>query len=950
MGTYKKEIIANYAEPPYGMVKPRLRGSYLYYEIKVNTKVVFKLKVIKAKNEAATKENVYWVAQAHTKFKSKEWLDFKTTTKSGKTRNNRVALHTFLNNLNIGTKYEKAYLEDGSKNKDYRHYTFESTKAIGKKYFPANPYEDRFTKRDTEETALGDFAYKVDHLGAGIWLEGINYTPEFGAQGAFIIAVDKPQILSFYVEKRHEKQSEVQKKGIIACDTDHVEQELVYGDIMDLHLRLHNVFNYKAKIEVFCEGQNVNDIGEGYFYYKEVRLPEHYDMENPSKDYNLDIIDELVADIRWAANAKHEPGEDTESSLKTFKLKLTLDPIKSKEKPVDNRPKLKREVSFTVNYRGDFSPEEQEHKYVARIVKVRQVPLVSQSFEDCKYTTLKLTNGDKTLELLKEEENGALTELRKDNKTPYYEFVAGNALNRQEINIAVNSKVKTCTEEVSHKNNVFNTDSIEIFDYTKKKEETIWGKLKAFVHATNIFDNVQPYTEVIKTEDQLKFKAAYPYNAFNETTFLLRYLSFQLDPVPLDISVTSCRYRRTPTFLIHPDVVWAVHTNYNPDKILYYNNEEVALVQGHADYMSHIASGLDWLNNKLKPFVEDFLRGPLRRERKESWDKVQNMISEFVEDNTTTVSLGFYAKYDNSEIINYSETEPCKSILNYYIFQMVLLSIGVEIFLLYLTKGKVSPGMAKLARAAKKYEKVKKRVNDFKEKHDLSFEMPKLSSNFAIHRAQQPDFGEVATIFEYTLKADPFLAISTDYKFIPEQLPEALTALELKAVVKGKIEFDINIKYNTLTRDFTLNNNAKHQKGGSAVVLKNGDIVQLEGYIVFNLKAKGGFKHEFNLWNFLPFNIGGKGKLELHSAVGITRRFGVDAQRGPFLEDKFFFEGLKGSYMQKIKVKISDREVFGSNKKNEEEPISLFENKSISLGPIYLFEIFSNPNTRSNTK
>lgn len=957
-GSYQKEIVVD-EKKSNAPVARRQQGKHYVFEIPIDTKITFHLKVLKASNMEATGQNVYWVAQSHKNFKTNKWLKFQKVNSNGATRyvENEKPLHEFLNHLNRGTKFEKKLLNDGTKNPHYVNYTLDSTNGVGRNYIPANPYKDRFTERE-DKALYGDLNYTATKLGEGIWLEGFNYTPEHKSQGAFILAVGEPQILSFFVEKRTQQESKVKKQGITKekqVDTEHVEQELIYGDYMDLHLRLHNVFDYIADLEIFCDDKSMDENEEEYRYLRIIPLFDKKNddgsslMENPSVYYNLDIIEELLTDIRWADKSDHDEGKDTEDSLQEYKMVLTLTPTKSPKYNNDNRPILKREVTFTVNYKGDFSLEEQELEYVEQVVKVKQPPLVSQSFETCNYTELVLTNGDSELTLLKEEDNGSLTEVRKDNKTPYYEFVAGNNKNKQEISIDVSSNVGDCVNEVSHIDNVFNTSSIEVYNYDKKYKNSLIGEIEKYIEGANIFENIQPFKEIQKTEKLLKFKAGYPYNAFNEDTFLIRYLTFQMTPVPLDISVQSCRYIRTPKFLIYPDVIWAVHMNYDPEKILYYDNEEVPLVEGYGDYMSYIAKGLDWINNQVKPFVESYVKGFLSKEKQKSWDTVQKMIKEFVDESVTEVSLGFHAKYDDdsSKIINYAEIQPYKFALNYMIFQMVLISIALDLLMIYLTRGKVSPGLMKAARAAKKFKKFQKRVDAFKDKYNLSFLMPKMSVNFAIHREQQPDFGEVATIFEYTMRANPFLGISTEYEFVPEQLPKALKKFEIKAVVKGEIAFDINIRFNTLTKEFTLNNNASDQKAGGCDVLKDGDIIQMQGRIALELEAKGKYKDDFELWDFLPVSVEAEGEVELHSAAGITRRFGVHKTRGPYLEDKLFFDGIKGKYKQKLKVEIADREVFDSNPKNEEEPIPVFGQKTISLGTMYLFEMFTLKKTYS---
>ncbi|TPN87427.1 hypothetical protein [Aquimarina algicola] len=950
-GSYQKEIVVDEKDNQNLNIKRRERGEYYFFEIPVNKEVHFHLKVIKASNMKATQENVYWVAQTNKNFKSQKWLSWTGA-------NNKYDLHELLMNLNEGTIYGKKLLEDGSLNPKYVEYTEKNTNGVKKNYLPTNPYKSKSEKRELNDGVyFGNVTYHTDTLGEGIWLEGINYLPEFESQGAFIIAVGEPQILSFYVAKRVRKESDVDAIGIIDCDTEHVEKELIYGDILDLHLRLHNIINYTASIEVFCDDEPMDE------YNKVIPLSQYQDIENPSTDYNLDIIDELLVDIRWANKSDHDEADDFEDSLQEYKMVLTLTPIKRKGKHTeeDTRPTITREVTFTVNYKGDFSLEEQEHQYVEQVVKVKQPPLVTQSYETCRYTelTISMAGYENPIILLQEQDNGSLI----DNKTPYYEFVAGNNENKKEIIIDISSGngsftgVDSCENEISHKenkdhpeypNNVFNTSSVQLYDYDKNYEDNIWGKFKEFLNTkNNIFGNVQPYSDEERAADQLKFTVAYPYNSYSEGTFLARYLTLQLSSFPIDISVQSCRYVRTPKFVIHPDVVWAMHFNYGVDEedILYYNDTKVPLVTGYADYMSYLAAGLEWVNNKVKPFVEQYMIGD-NEERKKGWDKVQEIIDEFVKESITKVALGFHARIDKERLINYSEMQPYKAVLNYYIFQMVLFSIAIDVLLIYLTRGKVAPGMQKAARVAGKFKKLKKRAEKFGEDYNLTFHMPKVSCNFGFHREQSTEkLGEVTRIIQYTLRADPLIAISSEYEFAPERLPKELKKFKVTALAEGIISFDINIQYDVLEGTFTLNNTAVHQEGGGGNVLKDGDIIQLEGKIALTLEgeAKVEGKWQKRVFKLFPIKVHTKaeGKVNLHSAAGITRRFGIDANKGPFLEDTLFFDGITGEYFQKVTVAINSRKRVDTNPTNKTTSIPKFGYGTASLGRMYIFEIFN---------
>ncbi len=954
-GSYQKEIVVD-EEQSKATVERRQRGEYYVFEIPVNTKITFHLKVLKASNMEATAQNVYWVAQSHKDFGTRKWLQFKKTKQNGAERPvvNELPLHEFLNSLNKGTIHEKPFLEDGTPNPDYDIHTIESTKGVGVKYVPANPYKDRFTKRKNE-ALYGDIKYTAEKLGEGIWLEGINFTPEYASQGAFIIAVDEPQILSFFVEKRHLSENEVRKNGAKKGDTDHVAQELVYGEMMDLHLRLHNVFDYTADLEIFCDDESMDVNENGVKYVRTIPLIKAEDIEkkreNPSLFYNLNIIDELVTDIRWASKSNHEEGEDFEDSLQDYKMVLTLRPVKKKNQGTeeDNRPVLKREVTFTVNYRGDFSLEEQEHKYVTQIVKVKQPPLVTQSYETCKYTSLTLTIGDQApFDLLREEEDGSLSGSCADNKTAVYELVAGNVDNVTPVTIDIDADVSTCEDTTErHQNNTFNLKHIEPIEY--KKGEGTW---RALVNK-NIFPEVQPYIQDGEvTESQLKFKAAYPYNAWSEDTFLFKYLTWQIDPIELHIGVQSCRYVRTPSIYIYPDMIWALHFNYGvkEDEILYFQNDEVGLISGYAQYMDYIKDAILWIYEPFKEYFDKFFP-------KGNQDKLEEMIEAMgLDDDRTYARLGFHAKYDGDKLINYSDLQPYKGYMYYLIFQMVMISLAVDLLILYLTRGRALQGKAlKLQKVLKRVRKTKERIE---KATGLEFAIlyPKINANSGIYKIAQEN-GEIATIIEATIQAKPLIGLDVKYEYDFNE-KKGVKLIDSKGKehkikkwkwlekfiatlkVSGQLNTDINVKYNTLTEVFSINQNGKQQK------LKNKDILKNESVIRGEISAESEA--------FIPVTFGsnpvtvnveinGKASFSLSEA----KIFGVDAI-GPFFQMEYTIgaaelsintvvEARKGR-LTLYDIKKAFLNIFGIEKSEPDLEKIVMEERKYRLHKMYLFD------------
>jgi hypothetical protein len=919
-GTYQKKIVPNYTKGNSAII-PRKHKGYYFFEIEIGKTAYFHLEVIHASNYQATSENVYWVAQTHESFGTVSWLAFTDVE-------NTMELHDLLMELNKGSIYGEKII-DGVPNPDYHEYTKASTHHVGRNYVSTNPFVDKLLKGEKDQNVYyGNFAYSTNKLGNGIWLEGINYYPEWKSQGAFIIAVDEPQILSLWAEKRTIAEKKVKEQDLVEFDTDHVFENLIYGDYLDLHICLHNVLDYTAHLEIYCGDDSMDEDEDGSVYHRIISLEKHFNNENPSLNYNLKFYDELLVDLRWADRSGHDEGKKNNDSLLDYKFILVLTPHKRKKDHIGietERKTLKKEVTFTVNYKSDFSLDYHEPEYVEQVAYIRQAPLVSQSFESCLYTDIEISGKgfDYSLILLKENNDGSLI----DNKTPYLEFVAGNQTNLQEITINISGiDVNDCEanlliggkeKKVTHKGNTINTNNITPIVYEKGK--TLWQVFKN----SNIFPEVQPFQEVTKTDSLIKFRTAYPYNAFNEGTFLAKFSFIHLQPVVLPITIDSCRYRRTPQFFIYADVIWAAHMNYDPEKTLFFRDEKVDLVEGYGDWMSFVALAVEAAYEPMKDFIGSFNKG----------NEVQKIIEEFITSSKTPVSLGLHAKYDKDKIINYATIQPYKAYLYTQIVVLVILSIAVDVLLLYLTRGKVSPGLAKAA-------KVVKSVNKFKDKYNLSFDMPKISLNFGFYR-EQHSFGKTALIFEGTMQAKPLLGISTTYDFDPKELPEGLEKFSLKTKVTGKITIDINFKFNSATREFTVNNNGKDQEGCAKIVLRPGDIMQTQGVIAVELKASGKYKGEFEVLNLFPVTTTIEGSIDLSSAIGFIRKIGCDAQKGPFFEDILFFDGLKGTYKQRIKVKASRVVLIDTDPDDKIEDITIFEPTSTSTERNYIFNIFA---------
>ncbi len=937
-GSYQKVIVADQKKLDTGIVKKRIYKRYYVFEIQLNQKVNFKLKVLNAKNINETGQNVYWIFQDSTNFEKHVYGSFES-------HENKNDFQTHLNTLNIGTKYEVAFFEDGSENPDYIHYTEESTKCIGKNYLPTNPFKSNRKKR--EGILLGSVSYTPTVLGKGLWIEGINYTPEFESQGAFMIAVSEPQILNLYVEKRYRPEKIVRESGVITDqeDTTHVTQELTYGNMLDIHINLHNILDdYTCTLGVFYEDTSMS---EGYSRIIDL---DQNKKDNPSLDYNRKFIEELVVDLRWAGRSKHKEGKDDEDSLQDYKMVLTFRPTNADEKShAKDYPIITREITFTVNYKGNFSYDEHEPSYITQVVKVHKPPLVSQSFEDCRYTSLSLKIGNQPkFNLLYEEKDGSLSGKCTDNKTAVYQLVAGNVGNVIPVLIEIDAEVSTCEDStLKHQNNTFNIEDIIPLEF--KKGKGVWKYIKN----KNIFPEVQPFTLVGKiTESSLAFNAAYPYQAWSESTFLFKYLTWQIDPIELFIGVRSCRYVRTPSIYIYPDMVWSLHFNYGikENEILYFQNKKVNLIFGYANYMDYIKDAVLWIYEPFKEYFDTFFPNG-------NQDKLEELVKALgLDDAKTYARLGLHVRYDGDKEIDYTAITRYKAYMYYLIFQFVMVSLAVDLFILYLTRGKALEGKAlKLQRTLKR---VKKRIKSIEEATELEFAIlyPKINANAGIYRISQEN-GEIATIIEATIQAKPLIGLNVKCKFdlnekkgvslIDKKGKEHkikkfkwLEKLVATFELDGQINTDINIKYNTHSQKFTTNENGVKQELKNGYILKNkGSVVgyaELKGKIVLPVSSRA---------NAISLHITASADTDF--GFSEAKVFGIDTI-GPFFRIEYTIEEFslnvnidvvaKKGRKTLYDIKKAFLEFFGIDTNEEGFEKMFFEEKKILLPKLYLFD------------
>ncbi|WP_438710426.1 hypothetical protein ACSTS3_15935 [Aquimarina muelleri] len=853
---------------------------YYVYLIPKNKAVNFKILALKAINTQATQKNVYWIAQPYNKFKTNKWLNFKVNKETV------IQPETLAKHLTALNKYSKKYKDVVYSEKDTRY--------VGKQYTMAT------YKKVMGKDTFGSIDYKSNKLGAGIWLEGINYRPGWMSQGAFIIAVQEPQILSFYAKKRETTQEKDIK--FISKDIQALETELEYSNIVDVHMALHNVPYYDIELLITVDGKELE---------KEC-ISLDRNIDNPVLDYNVEQRYELYIKPEWIETLDHEEGKDNQDSIKEGKLSITLVPNRAilhapyTEEQVKN---LKKEITFTINYRDEWAVDEDEQEWIPQIAEIQEATLVTQSYEECGFTAIKITDDYGNFHILKQAEDGSL---EINNTTPILEYVAGGNKTPQTITIDL-EEVQTaeCLQAgFDNTQDSSNTHTNNTFDTTHLPTETVNSEL---------FGSITPVKIVSKTENKLQIKLAYPYKADTYLEVFAKYM-FGAKHIPYPVLIKSCRYIRTPIFNIYPDLQWAVHINYAVKKVLFYKAEEVKLIEFNQNLYDYLKPVVEFLYTKVMKPIEEllaahkYLASSDEDEFKFLSDDLEGLVEKFIESENETIQLGYHHKM-NGELINYAEKQPNNYFLYYYAFQLSLMTLALDLVILYFVTGRMK------LKSLKKAKNIKQAISKISNKK-ISFTYPKVSCNFGYEYEQMAD-GKTALIIRFTLQAKPFLGVSINEELTPEG--------KLKGKLKASFSLnlaasaDINVKYNCLTNTWSLNENASDQikalyvvkqnknlkvKGGLGFAppppeVKNGEAFIDGDVIRTDLKVKGEAILEGEVaYKYYLIDFEAKAAIDgqISSFIGLERIIGFDNQKGPFTQERIYFSGLQYEVKAEYKV------------------------------------------------
>ncbi len=881
-GYADKEIITDNTS-----VRREIYKGYYVYLIPKNKAVNFKILALKAINTVATQNNVYWIAQPYDRFKTNTWLNFKV---GGVTKIHAKTLAEHLTDLNKKSKKYKDVV-----------YSEEDTRFIGKHYLTA-PY-----KKDMGKDTFGTINYKSNKLGAGIWLEGVNYRPGWMSQGAFIIAVEDPQIMSFYAKKRiSTKDVNTQEKNLkfIEKNIQSLENELEYGTIVDLHIKLHNVPYYDIQLTITADNKEL---------IKEV-ITVNRNSDNPILDYNIEQRYELYIDPQWIETLNHKEGENNEDSIKSGKISIALVPnraIMHAPYTEEQVKKLKKEITFKINYKDEWAIDEDEQEWIPQIAEIQEATLVSQNYEECGFTAIKIKDDCGEFYLLKQAEGGSL---EINNTTPILEYVAGNNTTSQNVTIDLEDVKTTECQQAGFDNtqDASNSHIDNTFDITHIATDTVQSKL---------FGSITPVEVVSKAENKLVLKLSYPYQADTYLEVFAKYM-FGAKHISYPVLIKSCRYIRTPIFKIYPDLQWAVHINYAAAKVLFYKEEKVELIEFNQNLYDYLKPVIEFLYNKVMKPIEELIAAHkyLASSKNEDEfkflsDDLAGLVDKFIESETETIQLGYHHKI-NGEVINYATKPPHNYFLYYYAFQLSLATLALDLVVLYFITGRMK---LKSLKKAKNLKQAIKKISD----NNISFTYPKVSCNFGYEYEQMAD-GNTALIIRFTLQAKPFLGVSIEEEFTPKgKLKDKLKA---KFSLSVNASADINVKYNCLTNTWSLNENAGDQtkalhevkqnktlkfKGGLGFgppppEVKNGeafiegDVIRTDLKVEGIAELEGELKQEYHLVDFeASLKLSGK----LKSFIGIERIIGFDNQKGPFTQERIYFSGLQ--YELKAEYKVS---------------------------------------------
>ncbi|WP_444622862.1 hypothetical protein [Flavobacterium columnare] len=338
----------------------------------------------------------------------------------------------------------------------------------------------------------------------------------------------------------------------------------------------------------------------------------------------------------------------------------------------------------------------------------------------------------------------------------------------------------------------------------------------------------------------------------------------------------TCAYFADKTYpslqmLVYPDLVWIANLQYNFKEKgdYFFHDKKLELEQG-------IKAVLDEFRNSLVAKIMSYLPTGF----------TQNLLFDYIEKQAEDYQYGAHVIHDRdiekagkalilkgTEVNLITQTKYTKYAAAYAIYVMVLLTIVIEIIIIYLTRGRNLTGKAKkiqkVLRKIKALEKIAERKGDV----DIEIIPPSIAINAGMYYKQLAN-QNIALFYEVNVKAAPIIAVEIKKEFdlldlldkgidiakaktpndpqVQEQLKQNapnnskikqyLNNAGLKVtgeiVVTGEIGFEHSVIVNTLTKQFSI---IDHLKNG--FVDKNE--VLLKEQIKFDAKIDFDYRRDF---------------------------------------------------------------------------------------------------------
>jgi outer membrane protein OmpA-like peptidoglycan-associated protein len=429
-----------------------------------------------------------------------------------------------------------------------------------------------------------------------------------------------------------------------------------------------------------------------------------------------------------------------------------------------------------------------------------------------------------------------------------------------------------------------------------------------------------------------------PHFASMYAYYLLQYLAPLVSlQNKYTLDVHTCAYfadKHYPTldFRVYPDLVWIANLQYNfKDKGDYFfHNKKLELTTG-------IKEVLDEYRNSLWNKIIGYLPGSYF---------TQDLFFDYVEEQANDYSYAAHVIHERSiekagESLSLSgttlnlikETKYTKYAAAAVIYGLVVTVIIIDLIMIYLTRGKNLAGRAKkiqkVLRKVKALEKVLERKGDV----EIEIIPPSIAVNAGMYYYQQAD-KRVAMVYEANIKADPLLAIEIKKEFdlldlldkginigkaksssntqavaevaknkpnttkVKDYLSGLGFSVKGEIVVTGDIGFEHHIQYNVLTKQHSI----KDILGNS--ITTRSDEKLFKAQISFTAVINGTLRNEFRFFR-LQTQIEGKLDIELKGSIAMKLKYGINPDRGMYIQPTLVFSGLKGIYSGNFKSKTT---------------------------------------------